>query len=61
MGKGKRKGKQPDYLSPGHEEKKKRKQTGRKVILTERMQEVEDHLNGNEDDEESVKGIEDRL
>ena len=61
LGKGKRKRRQTDFLRPGHEEKKKRKQTGRKVKLTGRMQEVVDHLNGDEDDEESVKGIEDRL
>ena len=56
LGKGKRKRKQPDYLRPGLEEKKKRKQTGRKVNLTGRMQEVVDHLNGDDDDEESVQG-----
>ena len=61
LGKGKRKRRQTDFLRPGQEEKKKRKQTGRKVKLTGRMQEVEDHLNGDEDDEESVQGRGDRL
>ena len=61
MGKGKRKRKQPDYLRLGHEEKKKGKRAGRKIELTERMQEVVNLLNGDDDDEESVKGRDARL
>ena len=61
LGKGKRKRKRPDYLSLGHEEKKKGKRAGRKIELTERMQEVVNLLNGDDDDEESVKGRDARL